>query len=72
MNVQNNLPAITQVNFHEDTLTAIEQDGNVYVAMKPIVESLGLNWEAQIIRVKRYPYHLVGLYKLVPGIGSGS
>ncbi|MBF0346001.1 MAG: phage antirepressor N-terminal domain-containing protein [Nitrospirae bacterium] len=44
---------LTQVKFHEDTLIAIEKDNKVYVAMKPIAESLGLQWKAQHKRIQR-------------------
>ncbi|MBF0339120.1 MAG: phage antirepressor N-terminal domain-containing protein [Nitrospirae bacterium] len=42
-----NLLATTNVSFHGDTLVAIKQNDTVYVAMKPICESLGLNWDGQ-------------------------
>ncbi|MES0337098.1 MAG: phage antirepressor N-terminal domain-containing protein [Candidatus Magnetobacterium sp. LHC-1] len=47
------LPAITQINFYGDTLTTIKRHGKIYVAMKPIVEALGLQWEAQYKHLKR-------------------
>ncbi|MBF0343712.1 MAG: phage antirepressor N-terminal domain-containing protein [Nitrospirae bacterium] len=53
MNVQNNLPTTTQITFHEDTLTATEKDGKVYVAMKPVCEALGLEWSGQYRHIQR-------------------
>ncbi|KJU83650.1 protein containing Phage P22, antirepressor protein, partial [Candidatus Magnetobacterium bavaricum] len=50
-----NLPAVRQITFHEDTLTAIERNGKVYVAMRPIVETLGLNWSGQYLLIQRDP-----------------
>jgi DNA modification methylase len=41
------------VNFHNDQLIAIEKDDMHYVAMKPIAESLGLQWQSQFNRIKR-------------------
>jgi hypothetical protein len=38
---------ITHIPFHRQTLVAIEHDGQPYVAMRPIVENLGLAWGAQ-------------------------
>ncbi|OQW93518.1 MAG: hypothetical protein BWK79_10725 [Beggiatoa sp. IS2] len=35
------------VSFHDNTLISVEIDGVVYVAMKPIVEGMGLAWGAQ-------------------------
>ncbi|KJU85360.1 protein containing Phage P22, antirepressor protein [Candidatus Magnetobacterium bavaricum] len=52
MNASNNLPATTQIKFHEDTLTVVEQEGKVYVAMKPICQALGLSWDAQRIKIQ--------------------
>ncbi|MBV6343728.1 phage antirepressor N-terminal domain-containing protein [Candidatus Magnetobacterium casense] len=53
MNASNNLPATINVKFHEDTLITIEQHGSIYVAMKPIVEILGLTWHGQFQRIQR-------------------
>ncbi|MBV6340166.1 phage antirepressor N-terminal domain-containing protein [Candidatus Magnetobacterium casense] len=51
MNAQN-LPTTTQIKFHEDTLVTIKQHGNIYVAMKPICESIGLAWQRQLSQIK--------------------
>lgn len=39
------------IPFHNQTLTAIEHDGQPYVAMRPIVENLGLNWKSQYVKL---------------------
>lgn len=44
---------IQTVNFHNQTLTTLEKDGNHYVAMKPICENIGLDWASQFTRIKR-------------------
>ena len=44
------------VKFHEDELIILTtHDGKKYVALRPIVESLGLNYSAQLKGVKRDP-----------------
>lgn len=44
---------LTTVNFHGNALLVLKKDGVKLVAMKPIVESIGLNWSAQFRRIKR-------------------
>ena len=42
------------IPFHEDTLIVqLGEDGEIYVALRPIVESLGLSWGSQLNRIKR-------------------
>ncbi|QHM76512.1 hypothetical protein C7M52_02488 [Mixta theicola] len=38
---------ITEVEFNGDRLTTISNDGIEYVAMKPVVEAIGLDWKSQ-------------------------
>lgn len=48
------MSALVKVDFHGDTLFAERQeDGGVTVAVKPIIERLGLDWSAQLQRIKR-------------------
>ena len=35
------------VDFHQDKLTLVEYNGQPYVAMKPLVENMGLDWRSQ-------------------------
>jgi hypothetical protein len=42
---------ITQIPFHRQTLVAVEHDGQPYVAMRPIVENLGLDWKSQYVKL---------------------
>lgn len=44
---------IVTVDFHGDRLFVFEQNGVQYVAMKPIVEALGLDWHGQRQRIHR-------------------
>lgn len=46
---------LVTVEFHGQSLVAVLIDGQPYVAMKPICENIGLQWEAQLKRIKRNP-----------------
>ena len=35
------------INFHGTEIPVVEKDGKQYVAMKPIVEGMGLDWDSQ-------------------------
>ena len=41
------------ISFNNQSLINVEQNGNHYVAMKPICENIGLAWEPQVLRIKR-------------------
>ena len=43
------------ISFQGSQILTIEQDGIHYAAMKPVCESIGLNWRAQYNRIKRNP-----------------
>lgn len=44
------------VPFYEDRLVVqLGEDGEIYVALRPIVEALGLDWAGQYQRIKRDP-----------------
>ena len=52
----NELISIGEVTipFYEDRLIVqLGEDGEIYVALRPIVEALGLNWSGQLQRIKR-------------------
>lgn len=38
---------LQSVNFHGDRLATAEVNGEIYVALRPIVEALGLSWQTQ-------------------------
>jgi len=44
---------IITVNFRGDELYGFENDEGVFVALKPIVEAMGLQWSGQLQRLKR-------------------
>jgi hypothetical protein len=44
------------IPFYEDSLLVqLGEDGEIYVALRPIVEALGLDWSGQYQRIKRDP-----------------
>lgn len=47
----NPMNALITIPFHNQTIVAIEHDGMPYVAMRPIVENLGLSWVAQYRKI---------------------
>ncbi|MDY0513785.1 phage antirepressor N-terminal domain-containing protein [Pasteurella multocida] len=44
---------IQTINFHNQPLSTFEHNGIYYVAMKPICENIGLNWDGQRQRIQR-------------------
>ena len=46
---------IVTIDFHGDTLLASKQDEEVFVAVKPIAERIGLRWHGQFERLQRDP-----------------
>ncbi|SER21072.1 BRO family, N-terminal domain [Azotobacter beijerinckii] len=52
----NTSPILAAVDFHGQSLTVLTSaTGEHLVAMKPICEAIGLQWEAQLKRIKRHP-----------------
>jgi len=43
------------IDFHGDRLLGIENERGAFVYIKPIVERMGLDWSAQLKRIKRDP-----------------
>lgn len=48
---KNNLPEIHNVEFHDQILQTVVKDGIQYVAMKRIVESIGMDWKNQHVKL---------------------
>ena len=44
---------IQTINFNNQQLLTVEKDGIKYVAVKPICENLGLDWDSQRKRIDR-------------------
>lgn len=49
------MTAIAKIDFHGHTLITAEHDSKPHVAMRPIVDAIGLDWDAQRQRIKRHP-----------------
>lgn len=62
---------IITVNFRGDQLYGFENDDGVFVALKPIVESMGMDWSAQYRRVKRDPILSEGIAVMATPFGRG-
>lgn len=45
---------IVNVPFYGQNLVAVEKNGRIYVAMKPIVEAIGLEWNRQLEHPKSF------------------
>ena len=62
---------VTTLDFRGDALIAIQADDAKTVAMKPIVEALGLTWGSQYNRLKRDPVLAKGIFVLnIPSAGG--
>lgn len=46
---------VVAVKFYDDTLITLEKDGEHYVAVRPIVENMGLEWSTQKQKLDRNP-----------------
>ena len=46
---------LVTVDFHGQSILATTIDGKPYVAMRPIVENIGLQWGSQFNRIQRHP-----------------
>ncbi|EAR08453.1 hypothetical protein MED297_17712 [Reinekea sp. MED297] len=55
MEIVMNTQSVTTVVFHGHQLTTLEHHSETYVAMKPVCEAIGLQWEAQLKRIRRNP-----------------
>ncbi|ENV60384.1 phage antirepressor N-terminal domain-containing protein [Acinetobacter soli] len=55
----NSLQQIT-VPFHSAELYLVEHNGQPYTAMRPIVENMGLDWKAQLVKIKQRFSSVVG------------
>jgi len=62
---------IVTVNFRGDDLCGFKQDDGVFVALKPLVEGMGLNWSGQEQRVKRDPVLSEGICVIHIPFGRG-
>ncbi|MGI3900312.1 MAG: phage antirepressor N-terminal domain-containing protein [Janthinobacterium lividum] len=63
---------IITVDFKNGTLFAVERDDGVFVAVKPISDTLGLAWNKQLERLKRDPILSEGMTMTVLPSPSGA
>ncbi len=62
---------IVTVNFRGDQLYGFENDDGTFVALKPIVESMGMDWSAQYRRVVRDPILKEGIAMMATPFSRG-
>lgn len=62
---------IVTVNFRGDQLYGFRQDDGVFVALKPIVEAMGMSWQGQHDRVNRDPVLSKGVRVIRIPFGRG-
>jgi hypothetical protein len=46
---------LTTIKFRDDTIFAVKRAGDVFIAVRPIAETMGLSWPAQFVRLKEDP-----------------
>lgn len=62
---------IVTIHFRQDTLFAVERDDGVFVAVKPICDSLGVAWVPQLRKLKDDPVLSKGVTTMViPSVGG--
>lgn len=65
------MSSIVTIDFHQDTIFAVERPDGVFVAAKPISDSLGLRWHGQFERLNRDPILSEGIRIIrVPSVGG--
>lgn len=62
---------IVTVNFRGDDLYGFKQDDGTFLALKPMVEAMGLDWSGQLQRVKRDPILSEGMVVMPIPFGRG-
>lgn len=61
---------IVTVDFYKQSLTLVEKDGEKYVAMRPIVEGIGLDWPSQSVKLHKYSEKFGGCDIATPSKGG--
>src|SRR5260221_6135642 len=62
---------IVTVNFRGSEIYGLRHTGVVYIAIKPIVEAMGLSWGSQLNRLRRDPILSKGVFKMNIPLGAG-
>ena len=60
---------VRTIDFHGDQLLGFEDDRGIYIALRPMVLGMGLDWSAQLKRIKRDPL-LAGAVAMMATTGS--
>lgn len=55
MSAAESLPAVQSVEFNGDRLATFEKDGERWVAMRPVVEGMGIAWTSQYAKLSANP-----------------
>lgn len=63
---------LVAVKFHGQTLVTTQHNGEPHVAMRPIVEAMGLDWQAQLQRIKRHPVLAQGVVMITTPSDGGT
>lgn len=62
------MPNAITVPFHGNTLYVVDQQGQPFAPMKPIVEGMGLDWKSQYTKIKqRFASSVVEITMQLPG-----
>lgn len=64
--------SIVTVEFHGQSLVTTQHNGEPHVAMRPIVEAMGLDWQAQLQRIKRHPVLAQGVVMITTPSDGGT
>lgn len=62
---------VVPVEFHGATLYGLRHNGIVYIALKPMIDAMGLAWGSQLNRLRRDPILSKGLFKMNIPLGAG-
>lgn len=55
---------LVNIAFHGHALSTADIEGTPHVAMRPIVEAIGLGWQSQYNRIKRHPVLSEGVFMM--------
>ena len=58
----------TIIKFHDAELTGVETNGEIFIALKPICEAIGIDWERQRERLNEHP--ILGKVPAIQGVPS--
>ncbi|MCK9916267.1 phage antirepressor N-terminal domain-containing protein [Microbacteriaceae bacterium K1510] len=62
---------VMKVSFHGNELIGVREMGIIHVALKPIVEGIGLDWSSQLKKIKSDPLLSKGMVTITIPSGKG-